>query len=145
MQKLSADALAARKFADARAANPDGGVDADRALLREVARNFSGESRATRLDWGSGALASTVELAPGEKKEIRFTLSWYFPNHLTADGSFMGHTYSHWLRDAAAVNSYLSAGHDRHRAETEKLAQTLADTSLGAAMACVGQASFPRW
>ena len=33
MQKLSADALLARIFADAHAANPSGGIEADRELI----------------------------------------------------------------------------------------------------------------
>ena len=135
VQRLSSDALLARIFADAWAANPAGGVDAERALLQEVVRNLSGENKDTQLDWGSGALASTVELAPGEKKDIRFTLSWHFPNHLTTDGRFMGHMYSHWFQDAAAVNSFLCSNYARHRDATETFAQNLADTSLGDAVA----------
>ncbi len=133
--RLSTDALLARIFSDARAANPDGGVEADRALLQEVIQNLTSEDRRSHLAWGSAALASSIQLEPGEKAEIRFTLSWFFPNHLTADGRFMGHMYSNWFQDAAAVNDFLCSNYSRHRAATEKFAQTLSHTSLGDAMA----------
>jgi len=135
MQKLNADALLARIFADAHAANPSGGIEADRALLKEVVQNLSAEDRHSHLSWGSSALASSIHLEPGQKAEIRFTLSWFFPNHLTVDGRFMGHMYSNWFQDAAAVNSFLCSNYASHRAATEKFAQTLSDTSLGDALA----------
>lgn len=133
--ELSSDALLARVFADARAANPNGGTDADRSLLREVRSNLVGDNGAPRLKWGTGALASAVTLAPGQKVEIRYTLSWYFPHHLTADGREMGHMYSNWYQDAADVNRFLSRQYQQHRAATEAFARTLADTSCGDAMA----------
>lgn len=135
MQKLSADALLARIFSDAHRANPNGGVEADRALLKEVVENLSVGSGNARMDWGSAALASNVQLKPGEKREIRFTLSWFFPNHLTTGGRFMGHMYSNWFEDAGEVNRFLCSNYPRHRAATDKFAQTLANTSLGDAMA----------
>ena len=135
MQKMGADALLARIFADAHRANPNGGVEADRALLKEVIENISGGSRNSRTDWGSAALASSVQLKPGEKREIRFTLSWFFPNHLTVDGRFLGHMYNNWFRDSGEVNRFLGSNYTRHRASTETFARTLAGTSLGDAMA----------
>jgi uncharacterized protein (DUF608 family) len=134
-QRLCADALVARIFADAHRANPTGGVEADRALLREVVENLSGGPHKSPLDWGSAALASMVEIKPGETKEIRFALSWFFPNHLSMDGRFMGHMYSNWFADAGEVSGFLCSNYTRHRAASEKFAQTLADTSLGDAMA----------
>lgn len=135
MQGLSRDALLARIFADAHAANPSGGVEADRGLLKEVIQNLSGEGRHSHLSWGSAALASSIDLEPGQSAEIRFTLSWFFPNHLTAGGRFMGHMYSNWFEDAAAVNSFLCSNYAGHRAATVKFAQTLSDASLGDAIA----------
>ncbi len=130
-QKLGSDALLARIFADAREANQNGGVKADRELLKEVVDNISGNSRRSQMNWGSTALAASVVLKPGQRKEIRFTLSWYFPNHLTSDGQFMGHMYSNWYNDAAEVNSFLCANYSHHFAATDTFAQTLANTSLG--------------
>jgi uncharacterized protein (DUF608 family) len=135
IEELSSDALLARVFSDARAAYPDGGEKADRNVLKEVSSNLLGEKGAPRLTWGTGALASTVKLAPGQKAEIRFTLSWFFPHHLTTDGREMGHMYSNWFDDAAAVNRFLCANYAAHCTATETFARTLADTSLGNAMA----------
>ena len=134
-QALDSDALLARIFADAQTANPNGGIEADRDLLKEVVQNLSGQVQHRAREWGSTALASSIALKPGESAETRFTLSWYFPNHLTTDSHFIGHMYSNWFHDAAAVNSFLCANYERHRTETERFAHTMADTSLGDAMA----------
>ncbi len=131
IQELCSDALLARVFSDAQAAS-----DADdKTLFKEVHNNLLGKTGAPQLTWGTGALASSVRLAPGQKAEIRFTLSWFFPNHLTAERQLMGHMYSNWFRDAAEVNSFLCAHYSRHRAVTERFARTLTATSLGDAMA----------
>jgi hypothetical protein len=100
IKELSSDALLARVFRDARAANPDDGEDACRNLLKEVRDNLVGRDGTASLRWETGALASSVKLAPRQKVEIRFTLSWFFPHHLTADGHEMGHMYSNWYRNA---------------------------------------------
>lgn len=125
---LRSDALLNRVFSDAAASAP---AASDRELLDEVRKNLVGPDGKPRLTWGTGALASTVHLAPGQKTEIRFTLSWYFPNHLSADGEKIGHMYANWFRDAAEVNGFLCARYTQHRSVTEKFARTLCDTTLG--------------
>ncbi|MHC4871482.1 MAG: GH116 family glycosyl-hydrolase [Planctomycetota bacterium] len=42
----------------------------------------------------TGAVAGKVELSPGESREIRFALCWYFPYHLDGSGNYLGHWYS---------------------------------------------------
>ena len=135
IRQLSADALLAQVFAQARAANPSGGDDALRSLLKEVRGNLTADSHGRRMSWGTGALASTVKLAPHQKAEIRFTLAWYFPHHLDRDGHEMGHMYSNWFQSAADVDRFLRGNYQSHRSATEAFARTLADTSLGNAMA----------
>jgi uncharacterized protein (DUF608 family) len=135
IKELSSDALLARVFSDARLAKPDLREQDERNLLKEVRANLLGEKETPQLTWGTGALASTIRLAAGEKAEIRFTLSWYFPHHLTTDGHEMGHMYAHWYRDAAEVNRFLCTHYDEHHSTTTTFAATLADTSLGDAMA----------
>src|SRR6185437_9664332 len=136
LKGLSTDALLARVFEDARKADPNGYKTMGRSLLHEVRRNLSenGDPR-RQLTWGGGALASSLKLAPGEKADIRFTLSWFFPHHLTRHGRELGHMYANWFSDAAEVNRFLCQNYGRHRAATETFARTLADTSLGDAMA----------
>ena len=133
--RLCADAAIARVFADARAANARFGDDDARELLHEVRSMLLENTGAPRLNWGTGALASSLTLAPGEKKEIRFTLGWHFPHHLSADGQDMGHMYGNWYKDAAEVNRFLCTEYSRHRAATEAFAHTLADTTCGDALA----------
>lgn len=132
MAALRSDALLNRVFTDAAASNPH--ISA-RELLHEVRNNLVDVNGEPRLSWGAGALASTVHLQPGQKTEIRFTLSWYFPHHLTAEGQEIGHMYANWFHDAAEVNDLLCGQYDRHRSVTENFARTLCDTTLGDPMA----------
>lgn len=132
MKKLGTDALLARVFADAR---PGGDKTSNRELLKEACRNLQGKDSKAALHWGTGALASSVKLAAGEKAEIRFTLTWFFPHHLTSGGREMGHMYANWFHDAAEVNRFLCERFEEHHSSTERFARTLADTSCGDAMA----------
>lgn len=129
---LSSDALLNRVFTDARSGDP---AASEKELLHEVRSNLFDRAGKPRLTWGTGALASTIRLAPGQKTDVRFTLSWYFPHHLTPDGHEMGHMYANWFRDAADVNRFLCARYSRHRSLTENFARTLCDTTLGDPMA----------
>ncbi len=140
LQRLSGDALLERVIAGARAASPHG-LESDagrKEILKEISNNLSGDLAGQHRDrstWGTGALASSVTLAPGQKEEIRFTLSWYFPHHFSKWGQDMGHNYANWFSDAAEVNAHLVKEYPTHRKQTELFARTLADTSLGSPMA----------
>lgn len=129
---LSADALLNRVFTDAASASPGA---SERELLHEVRNNLLDKDGKPRLTWGPGALASTVRLAPGQKTEVRFTFSWFFPHHLTPDGREIGHMYANWFRDAADVNRFLADRFGQHRSLTATFARTLCDTTLGDPMA----------
>ncbi len=131
VERLCTDALIARVFSDARAANGPLSDADSRDLLKEVRANLVDNTGAPRMSWGTGALASSVTLAPRQKTEIRFTLGWYFPHHLTAAGHEMGHMYDNWYKDAGEVNRFLCAEYPRHRAATEAFARTLTDTTCG--------------
>ena len=81
-------------------------------------------------DFGAAALCSTVRLAPGEKKTVRFILTWYFPNHFAKDGRRLGHYYENQFDGAAQANAFLRD----HRADVfDKAAafsRLLFDTTL---------------
>jgi uncharacterized protein (DUF608 family) len=173
MRRLSGDALIHRVFADAQLADPQAynTLDGKKVLLREVARNITpptpppagavaggrggGGFGGPRLTWGTGALASTVKLAPGQRQEVRVAVSWYFPHHMArVGGGFgggrgaapgaaaptpppaidIGHMYANWFSDAADVNKYMQTNYAAHRKATELFARTLTDTSLGKAL-----------
>lgn len=138
-RRLSEDALLKRVFDDATAADPQLSADAVKSLMREIRRNISGNTigPVNQSKWGAGALASSVTLAPGQKTEVRFTFSWFFPHHFSSRGPEMGHMYANWFNSAADVDRYLQSNYTQHRASTENFARTLADTSLGAPLAFV--------
>jgi uncharacterized protein (DUF608 family) len=93
-----------------------------------------GKDRARQV-WGDGALCSTLTLAPGETREIRFTVGWHFPNHFSARGPVIGHMYEHWFADAEAVNRFLVERHDDHRKAVVEFTALLGDTSLNPRLA----------
>ncbi|MBR3767995.1 MAG: hypothetical protein IKL10_07130 [Clostridia bacterium] len=64
-------------------------------------------------DFGACALCSQVKLFPGEKKNIRFILTWYFPNHFAADGERIGHYYENLYKSSLDANRALEEGYDR--------------------------------
>ena len=80
--------------------------------------------------WGDSALCSTIELAPGESKDLRFVLSWNFPNFYNTDGSIAGHQYEHWFADSLAVSNHLHDRYDEFHGRTRAFTDTLYDTTL---------------
>ncbi|MBX2920931.1 MAG: hypothetical protein KF746_01970 [Chitinophagaceae bacterium] len=79
----------------------------------------------------TGAAGVSVELAPGESKEITFLLSWYFPNRplqygeggnwnlpIPTDGPAIGNMYANWYDHSLDVASWLQANLDRLTRET---------------------------
>jgi len=111
-------------------------IDSDAALGRYLMQarrwldSLAGRDR-KRSRWGDAALAASVELAPGEEREVRFTLGWHFPHHLSPTGADLGHAYEEWFQDAEAVNRFLVANYAPHREATLAFANALARTTLG--------------
>lgn len=76
--------------------------------------------------WGDAALCSSVTLRPGERKEVRFIVSWYFPNHYSDHGGFVGHMYDNWFKDAKEVNDYMNVNSNDILNKVRRFANELA-------------------
>ena len=94
----------------------------------------AGEDR-KRQTWGSGALCSSVDLAPLEEKEIRFSLAWHFPHHYSQKGPDMGHMYNNWFKDADEANRFMVSLYDVVAPKVQLFSGTLFDTTLEGEMA----------
>ncbi len=115
-------------------------VESDAALGRYLTQarrwldGLLGRDR-KRAGWGDAALCSTVDLAPGETREIRFTVGWYFPHHLSPKGPDLGHMYEAWFKDAEDVSRFLVTNYAAHRDATQGFARALAGATLGPELA----------
>jgi len=80
--------------------------------------------------WRHAVLCATTEVGPQEEVVVLFTVGWFFPNHISANGQNIGHVYQHWFQDSAEVCRRLVAQHDELRQRTLDFADTLFDTTL---------------
>ncbi len=78
-----------------------------RAEKEKLLKLLSRQIKRMNDKFGSCALCGNVELAPGEKKVIRYVLSWYFPNHIGENGNMLGHYYENLFSDALDANRFL--------------------------------------
>lgn len=73
-----------------------------------------------------GAAGSSIEIAPGETKDITFLLTWYFPNRpmqygeggnwnmaIPTEGPAIGNMYANWYDNSMDVASWLHINIDR--------------------------------
>ena len=73
--------------------------------------------------FGSCALCSNLTLKPYETKEVKFTLTWYFPNHLNDKGEKLGHYYENLFESSLDAALLLNEKRD----EIEKKATMLSE------------------
>ena len=81
-------------------------------------------------DFGGCALCSRVTLKPGEKKNIRFILTWYFPNLTSKDGEILGHYYENLYKSSLDANRFLEEGYDRIFKSAVDFSELLYSTDL---------------
>lgn len=73
-----------------------------------------------------GSVGTTVKLKPGEKKDLTFVLSWYFPNRpmnygdggnwnraIPTDGPAIGNMYANWYGSSLEVAQWLKSNYER--------------------------------
>ena len=106
-------------------------LEAFRAVRAQLNRNID----ETRRPWGDGALCASVTLAPGESREIRFTLAWFFPNHYSENGALLGHWYENKFESAMEVSRFLMANADAVCGKARLFVQNLYDSSAPAVFA----------
>lgn len=81
-------------------------------------------------DFGGCALCSELTLKPGEKKNVRFILTWYFPNSFDKKGEKLGHYYEKLYKDSLEANRYLSDNYDSIFKSATDFADLLYSTDL---------------
>ena len=81
-------------------------------------------------DFGSCALCSEVTLKPGEKKNIRFILTWYFPNHISKKGEKLGHYYENIYTGSLDANRFLADNYEDVFRKAVGFAELLYSTDL---------------
>ncbi len=84
-------------------------------------------------EFGACALCSEITLKPGEKKSIRFILTWYFPDHFAPDGKRLGHYYENLYKNALEANVALEDGFDSIFRSAVGFSELLYNTSLPSA------------
>lgn len=83
-----------------------------------------------RKNFGSCALCSAVNLKPYEKKNIRFVLSWYFPNSFDKKGEKLGHYYENLYNSSLEANRFLLDNYDSVFNSATEFADILYSTDL---------------
>ncbi len=81
-------------------------------------------------DFGGCALCSRLLLKPGEKKNVRFILSWNFPNLTAKDGEKIGHYYENLYSNSLDANIFLEEGYERIFKSAVAFSELLYSTDL---------------
>jgi uncharacterized protein (DUF608 family) len=55
---------------------------------------------------------ATTELKPGQSRELRFVLAWFYPDARDSSGHFVGHQYANWFDSSMAVAQSVAANWD---------------------------------
>ena len=99
-------------------------------IISQILTQYSGEKRLSPT-WGDNMLNSKIELQPGESKEIKFILTWHFPNHISPiTNKNMGHMYANFFKDSKEVNDFMIANFGKHRKAVDEFRSILRDNTL---------------
>lgn len=80
----------------------------------------------------TGAVATSVTVAPNARLDVPFLLAWHYPNKYNAHGVWMGCHYATRWPDARAVLKEASASLAAWRAQTDLFRRTLYESTLPA-------------
>ncbi len=107
-------------------------IKPDFPASREEKIKFFGcdEDKRRGDDFGACALCSNIKLQPGEKKSIRFILTWYFPNHFSPNGERIGHYYENLYANALDANRFLEKNFDSIFSSAVSFSELMYKTSL---------------
>lgn len=105
-------------------------IEGKRRLLSCIHRN--GRDLQQKGAWGDGALCSRFTLMPGEKKQVAFELTWYFPRLVSGGGRTVGHVYENWFADAVEAARFLHRQRGDILPAVELTARNLYDSSFPA-------------
>ncbi|WP_171683980.1 GH116 family glycosyl-hydrolase [Paenibacillus planticolens] len=89
--------------------------------------NASSPQAGTTVD---GALTSSLMLAPGETKQVKVLLSWYFPQNPARGFGGEGMQYTNWWNNAAEVDQYVTANLASLQSQTELYHDTMYSSNL---------------
>src|SRR5262249_52631845 len=78
----------------------------------------------------NGALASSVDVAPGKTVEVPFFLAWRYPNKYNGEGVRMGNHYATLWPDARAVLRDVIRDFPVLRKQTERFRSVFYDSTL---------------
>ncbi len=99
---------------------------------REDIIKFLGSDEDNRRgeNFGACALCSQLSLSPGEKKHIRFILTWYFPNNKNKNGEKLGHYYENLYKSSLDANRFLADNFNNIFNSAVSFAELLYSTDL---------------
>ncbi len=100
-------------------------------FLEEIALHLR-ELRERQVEWGYAALCSTQQIEPENEGEAWFTVSWFFPNHMSPTGANIGHQYALWFSNSLQVAEYLLNNAGTLRERTLDFVDALYDSTLPA-------------
>lgn len=100
-----------------------------RKLLRILLEQYQEFEQDPARGFGDTALCSRITLAPGASREIRFLVTWHFPNHVSTAGSFVGHRYCRWHGDAGETAGFLMEKADEILKKVRCFSDTLQNCS----------------
>ncbi len=78
----------------------------------------------------NGAIATTVQLAPGATREVVFCLAWRYPNKYNGGGTSMGCHYATVWPEVDAVVKTVAQDYPKLRARTERFRKAMYDSTL---------------